>query len=116
MIAGVYAITNTVTGKVYVGFGLDVLTRMTAHVRRLGLGKHFSRTLQSDWDTLGADAFTLELVEEVNGDLDEQVAIEERWIALAMALPPGAYNRHRSCKSRASVVKSFQRRRARNRS
>ena len=114
MIAGVYAITNNVTGKVYVGFGLDVVTRMTAHIRSLGLGKHFSRTLQADWDTMGADAFTIELVEEVSGDLDTQVEAEERWIALAMALPPGAYNRHRSCKSRASVMRSFQRRWERN--
>lgn len=112
MTAGVYCITNTMTGKVYVGFGLDVVARMTAHIRSLGLGRHFCRALQADWDTYGADAFTVELAEEIDGDLDIQIAAEERWIEQAMDSPSGAYNRHRSCQARASYVRRYQRWRA----
>lgn len=102
-IPGVYRIANTVTGRVYVGFGVDVLTRMTWHIRRLEIGQHFCPSLQADWDALGAHSFDFSLVEEVAGDLAAQTEAEERWIALAMASPSGAYNRHRSCKSRAHI-------------
>lgn len=108
MTAGVYVIKNTISGRAYVGFGLDVLTRMTAHIRSLGLGHHFSKRLQADWDAFGADAFDVALVEEVSGDLDAQVAAEERWIREAMESSGGAYNRHRSCQSRAAYVRRYQ--------
>lgn len=108
-IRGVYRITNTATGRAYVGFGVDVLTRLTWHVRRLASGQHFCGALQADWDALGPQAFALGLAEEVTGGLDAQIEAEERWIALAMASPDGAYNRHRSCKARATVIQNHER-------
>jgi predicted GIY-YIG superfamily endonuclease len=62
---GVYKITNTANGKVYIGStATDMDGRWKTHRSALRLGKHYNRHLQRAWNTYGEQSFTFEVVEE----------------------------------------------------
>lgn len=62
---GVYKITCTVTGDIYIGSSVNVGKRWTQHRKDLTARKHHSAKLQQLWDRLGAAAFSLKLIESV---------------------------------------------------
>lgn len=55
--AGVYAIRNTATGRLFVGSALNPTGRLNRHRFALQLGSHPSSDLQADWNERGADGF-----------------------------------------------------------
>lgn len=59
---GVYKITNTVNGKIYVGESLDIMKRWKSHKYDLAKGKHHSYKLQADYNKYGADVFKFEII------------------------------------------------------
>src|ERR1700677_1718481 len=62
---GVYKITNTVTGKFYIGSTTETFhQRWTHHKRKLKTGKHANRHLQASWKKYGSSVFLFEVVEE----------------------------------------------------
>lgn len=75
---GVYVITNTMNGKVYVGSATSLYGRMNNH--RVGLRKnaHDNRHLQAAWNKYGEDAFTFEVI--VNCIVSLIVQLEQEWI------------------------------------
>jgi len=64
-VCGIYAILNTMNGKVYVGSAVDIKARWMRHVHRLRLGMHTNPILQAAWNKHGEDAFEFEVLEEV---------------------------------------------------
>ncbi len=60
---GIYRITCTVNGKVYIGSSENVGHRLVAHRSMLRRQTHSSRALQRAWLKHGPDAFTFELIE-----------------------------------------------------
>ena len=56
-IAGVYTITNSVTGSVYVGQSVNIRKRWEVHRSTLAAGKHRNCYLQRAWAKYGAGAF-----------------------------------------------------------
>jgi group I intron endonuclease len=77
---GVYKITNTVNGKVYIGSTtIDIETRWGVHRSALRTGKHYNKHLQRAWNRYGESAFTFEVIEQ--GTTKEDVRSKERsWI------------------------------------
>jgi group I intron endonuclease len=77
---GVYKITNTVDGKVYIGSTTtNADYRWSTHRSALRTGKHYNRHLQNAWNKYGESAFTFEVVEE--GVTKEEIRNKERsWI------------------------------------
>ncbi|MDO7847660.1 GIY-YIG nuclease family protein [Hymenobacter sp. M29] len=65
-IACIYRITNTVTGKHYIGSTLDLKERIGKHISKLNEGTHHSAKLQSSWAKHGAGAFSVHLVKYVH--------------------------------------------------
>ena len=63
-ICGVYKITNTVNGKIYVGSSKDIKNRWYQHKKKLNEGKHGNTHLQNAWDLYGRDSFVFEIIEE----------------------------------------------------
>jgi group I intron endonuclease len=64
---GVYAISNTKNGSLYIGgTRTSFEQRWAEHVGMLKRGKHYSRLLQHDWDTMGPDVFELKYLEVCN--------------------------------------------------
>lgn len=72
---GVYYITNTLTGAIYVGCSADVYVRLAQHITALSTRQSTgSLYLARDWHIYGREAFTFELVEEC--DLGERLERE----------------------------------------
>ncbi|MDE1904971.1 MAG: GIY-YIG nuclease family protein [Rhodospirillales bacterium] len=76
---GIYAITNTVNGKQYVGSSAHLQDRLYEHHRDLRPGKHPNRHLQHAWNKYGSEAFTFTLIEEIE-DVNLILAREQHWI------------------------------------
>ena len=97
--AGIFLITNTTTGKVYLGSSTNLHGPLNKHRFLLTHGMHPVRALQEDWNTLGPDAFRLEIVEVVeNKDdptfrLDDELTLlEQIWIEKTQPFGGRGYN------------------------
>lgn len=91
VIAGVYAITNTITGTKYVGSSKTVLARMAGHKTRLRNGEHPNPHLQAAWDKYGPDAFTFSII-ETTGTWQQALAREQEHIQVALHSGQDIYN------------------------
>lgn len=63
---GVFQIRNLVNEKFFVGSTLNLNGVFNKHRFQLNAGIHPSKTLQADWNELGADKFAFEILEEVS--------------------------------------------------
>jgi group I intron endonuclease len=92
-IPGIYLITNTTNGKVYVGQARNINTRWSIHRHHLKHGTHNNRYLQRAWDKAGADAFifsvALDLSTTTEGAMTEELNFYE---ALIFAAHKKTYN------------------------
>lgn len=78
--SGVYRITNTVTGKYYLGSSIEMTTRWKTHRRYLRRGNHWNILLQRSWDKHGESVFTFTIQEEFYGTKDELRAREQFYL------------------------------------
>lgn len=71
--AGVYAIINEDTGRSYIGSSRDIRLRADNHYRQLSRGTHPNSILQKDFDNLGYNCFSFDVVDlaPASGDLEE---------------------------------------------
>lgn len=65
VVSGIYTITNTINGKVYVGSSINVHSRWHHHRTYLRQGKHVNPKLQNAWNKYGESAFVFAILEEV---------------------------------------------------
>jgi len=56
-LSGVYAITNTVNGKLYIGSAINIQNRLQGHRHALKANRHHSQKLQRAWAKYGEAAF-----------------------------------------------------------
>ena len=76
MSCGVYAITNEINGKRYVGSAKNIKRRFAEHKRDLNGQKHHNIVLQRSWNKYGEQSFSFDMIEEC----DEERRIErEQW-------------------------------------
>lgn len=62
-ICGVYKITNTVNGMIYVGSSIDVVNRWWQHRKELRSGKHHNDKFKKAFKKYGEEAFVMEVLE-----------------------------------------------------
>jgi group I intron endonuclease len=84
MAAGIYALRNRITGRVYVGRATSLEDRRVAHLTELRGGYHANRHLTRDWAAHGADAFEWTILEYVT-DPARLERVERRWIRRLLA-------------------------------
>lgn len=90
MTCGIYEIRNTVAQRSYVGSSRHIGRRWALHRDNWRKGIN-TKQLQAAWDTDGADALTLHILEEVGKD--QLLAAEQRWIDdLSARYPAPLYN------------------------
>jgi len=61
--SGIYKITNSDNGKVYIGQSVNVFKRVNIHRTNLRRGVHGNNHLQLSWNKYGEDSFQFEIVE-----------------------------------------------------
>lgn len=81
MKSGVYAITNTVNEKVYIGSTQDFEHRWSQHKVDLRRCAHRNRYLQRSWNKYGKEAFEFGILEYLD-NLEELVKAEQFWMDL----------------------------------
>ena len=90
--SGIYVIRNLTNGRVYVGSSNDMRRRCVAHKRQLVRGDHHCRPLQDEWASMGAEAFTFEVLEAV-AQPSGLVFREQHWMdTLSAHHTQGGYN------------------------
>ncbi len=71
---GIYKITNTNSGKVYIGSSINIEQRHKDHLYLLKSNKHHSKDLQQSYNrTKNKDIFKLEVIEEVKDESELKV-------------------------------------------
>jgi len=85
--AGIYQVKNITNGKMLLASSLNLEGPLNRHKFMLKTGSHTHKTLQKDWDELGAENFIFEILEEVrivdnpNFNLsDELTLLEMIWL------------------------------------
>jgi predicted GIY-YIG superfamily endonuclease len=79
MTAGVYLITNTKDGKVYVGESGDIERRWKFHLENLAGRCHHNPGLQAAFDEGGAERLRFTIVVSRVTDKTERLALELKW-------------------------------------
>lgn len=88
---GIYCITNTLSGKQYIGQSRDIKARWRHHQHLLKSGQHPNKHLQRAWSKHGGDCFVFSIIETF--DVDIFLSERERyWIAMLDTYVHG-YNR-----------------------
>lgn len=64
MKSGIYSISNTVNGKLYVGSTNNISVRWNKHRALLRHNKHQNTHLQSAWNKYGEESFEFSIIEE----------------------------------------------------
>jgi hypothetical protein len=71
---GVYTITNTVNGKYLIGYAANLKSMQNRFLFAITTGSTVHPKLQKDCDEFGAQAFKLEVVEELEQKPDQSQA------------------------------------------
>ncbi len=69
---GIFIIKNNVNGKIFINGVTDVISTLNRHRFELKLGSHKIKELQKDWKEYGEGSFTLEVLEQLAYDKDEE--------------------------------------------
>ena len=88
--SGIYAIKNTVNGKVYIGSSVNMKSRWHTHKAMLKKDKHHSSKLQNAWNKYGEKTFVFYVLEAVI-DNDAMLAREQDWLNFLDSIKRG-YN------------------------
>ncbi len=73
---GIYAITNRITGEMYVGQSKDVVRRLDFHIYQLRRRKHSNPRLQKNVDMYGLEAFDCTILEV----MPDEIVNFTRWL------------------------------------
>lgn len=94
---GVFQIRNLVNEKVFVGSSLNLDGIFNRHEFALKMDGHANKSLQKDWNALGAANFAFEILEELelreNLDSKKELAVlEDLWLEKLEPFGDKGYN------------------------
>jgi group I intron endonuclease len=92
MKSGIYKITNTINGRVYIGRAKYIQARWKRHQRELAQNIHHNQQLQADWTQQGPSAFSFEIIELCDDNPEVLNDKEAFWMRAYEAYTKG-YNR-----------------------
>jgi len=96
---GVFQVRNVQDGRVYVGTSVDLPSMLNRQRAQLRMGAHPDKVLQADWQALGPDAFTLDILDTLDPPDEpgydpaaDLRTLEELWRAKVEAAGGAVYN------------------------
>ncbi|MBE0564487.1 MAG: metalloregulator ArsR/SmtB family transcription factor [Krumholzibacteria bacterium] len=105
--AGIYGIRNLRSGRLLLGSALNLHGPLNRHRAQLGFGSHPCPALQADWNELGPEAFSFEVFDTVDPELQGPErdaalkALEQEWIANLQPFGDRCYNTSGDIRRRA---------------
>lgn len=96
--AGVYGVRNRESGRLLLGSSVNLHGPLNRHRSELRNGSHRCAELQADWNRLGEDNFSFEILDRVPDELDglERDAalkqLEQKWLAACAPGSEACYN------------------------
>jgi hypothetical protein len=95
----VFLIRNTVNDKIFLASGQDLAGIINSQKFQLRNGVHRNKSLQADWNELGAGSFAFEIVEQLDPPNDPQFDLkkelsfmEDMWLAKLKPYGERGYN------------------------
>ncbi len=86
--AGLFSVTNTADGTVLIGTTANLPGMLNRQRFQLEMGSHPDKALQADWNRLGPEAFTFEILDELapaedagTDPNDELAVLMEMWLS-----------------------------------
>jgi group I intron endonuclease len=70
---GIFQIRNTVNGKIYIDSSNNLESIWNRFRTELKFGSHRNEVLQKDWNELGEENFTFEVLSEIKQKEDEDI-------------------------------------------
>jgi hypothetical protein len=96
---GIYQVRNTRNGKCYIGTAADLPAILNSNRAQLRLGVHSNRELQQDWNALGPDHFTFEVLDTLKppdqpdyDPTDDLRTLESLWLERLMPFDERGYH------------------------
>ena len=86
---GIYRITHTPSGLIYIGSSVNVGRRWNDHKRNLRIRQHRSKSMQVMWDSDGLTAFRIDVLEFIDDGRCRLVEREQHWIDHLTPYVPG---------------------------
>jgi hypothetical protein len=95
---GVTQITNIKNGKIYISSFPNLKNRWLTLQGQLVMGMHVNAELQKDWNELGPESFSYEVLEkkDANGHIDkkwELKQMEKQWLEKLLPYGDKGYNK-----------------------
>jgi hypothetical protein len=95
---GVYQIKNNTNGKIFIKSFANLKSKRLTEKMQLDMGRHPNSGLQRDWNELGADAFTYEVLEEKKQEPDMDIKwelqqMEKAWLEKLQPYGDRGYNK-----------------------
>ncbi len=97
---GIFQITNTANGKIFIGKGLNVQGKLNSNQAQLEFQGHRNKELQADWNEYGPEKFVFEVLDHLDEDAardgrqaEELAALEELWLDKLQPYGDKGYNR-----------------------
>lgn len=96
--AGVYGVRNLETGRLLLGSSVNLHGPLNRHRSELRNGSHRCADLQADWNRLGEDAFSFEILDRVPDGVDglerdeALKQLEQKWLAACAPGSEACYN------------------------
>jgi hypothetical protein len=109
---GVFQIRNTVNQKVLVDSSLNIPGKINRITFQLNAGSHPSKSLQSDWNELGKEAFEFETLEDMQPRSDANYdyaadleTLEDLWLEKLEPYGDRGYNeRKKTSEERLQMI------------
>jgi len=95
---GAIKITNTTNGKIFISVYPNLKNKWLTLREQLDMGRFVNAQLQKDWNELGGEAFTYDVLEEkeVKEDMDvrwELKQMEKKWLEKLQPYGERGYNK-----------------------
>lgn len=92
--SGIYKITCTANGKIYIGSSKNIKHRWATHQSELRSSRHPNRMLQFAWDKYGEDRFVVDVIELVGVEFILQR--EQYWFEALNPFAPSGFNANKT--------------------
>ena len=96
---GIYQVKNLKNGKIFIGSAHDLRGRINSNRFQLKNGSHFNKDLQNDFNEMGEENFSFEVLdnlkpkEEAGFDYTEELKLlEEMWLEKLQPYGEKGYN------------------------